>query len=72
MLVEQIRKYGHIEKFYKKDTTYYSESGKVYWTMGEPIDETDIVNRCDPTQMYEYRLARNDLPAQRVVQWRQQ
>jgi hypothetical protein len=34
----------------------------VYWTMGAPIDETIIVNRCTEEQTYEYRLRNGTLP----------
>ncbi len=63
-LVEHVRQYGHIEKFYDKDTIYFTALGKVYWTMGATIEETEIINRCDPKQTYEYRLAHDDLPDQ--------
>jgi hypothetical protein len=32
--------------------------------MGEPIDETIIVNRCGKEQTYEYRLAQGTLPGE--------
>jgi hypothetical protein len=43
--------------------TYYDEDGLVYWTMGAPVEETTIINRCRKEQTYEYRLAHDDLPA---------
>ncbi len=61
-LVNYIRSHGYIGKFYERDFTYFEDRGKVYWTMGEPIDETTVINRCDMEQTYEYRLAHNDLP----------
>jgi hypothetical protein len=42
--------------------TYYDEDGLVYWTMGAPVEETTIINRCRKEQTYEYRLANDDLP----------
>ena len=61
-LVKHIRKHGYIGKFYTKDITYFDDQDKVYWTMGAPIEETIIINRCRKEQAYEYRLAHNDLP----------
>jgi len=60
--VEHIRANGYIGKFYKMNITYFDEGGMVYWTMGSPIDDTTIINRCTKEQSYEYRLAHNDLP----------
>ena len=61
-MVEHIRANGYVGKFYKMDITYFDEDGMVYWTMGAPIDDTTIINRCAKEQSYEYRLAHNDLP----------
>lgn len=61
-LVRHIRKYGYDGKFYRKNITYFDEEGLVYWTMGEPVDETTIVNRCKKEQSYEYRLENGTLP----------
>jgi len=61
-LVEHIRANGYQGNFYKKEITYYDEDGLVYWTMGAPVEETTIINRCKKEQTYEYRLAHDDLP----------
>jgi hypothetical protein len=61
-MVEHLRANGYVGKFYKMDITYFDEDGMVYWTMGAPIDDTTIINRCAKEQSYESRLARNDLP----------
>ena len=61
-LVEHIRENGYRGHFYKKEITYYDEDGLVYWTMGAPVHETEIINRCRKEQTYEYRLAHGDLP----------
>jgi len=61
-LVEHIRANGYVGKFYEMDITYFDEDGIVYWTMGDPIETTTIINRCNKEQSYEYRLAHNDLP----------
>lgn len=62
-LVQHIRANGYQGYFYKKEITYYDEDGLVYWTMGAPVEETTIINRCRNDQTYEYRLAHNDLPS---------
>lgn len=64
-LVEHVRTFGHEESFYSKRFTYYHEAGMVYWTMGEPIEETTLINRCTEEQTYEYRLMHGMLPESR-------
>lgn len=61
-LVEHIRAHGYEGRFYAKPITYFDEDGKVYWTMGAPVEETIIVNRCTTEQTYEYRLKHGALP----------
>jgi hypothetical protein len=61
-LVRQIRAHGHEGKFYEKVLLYYEEDGMVYWTMGAPVEETTIVNRCKSDDTYERRLANGTLP----------
>ncbi len=61
-LVGHIRKYGYEGTFYRKPITHFDEDGMVYWTMGAPIEETTIVNRCQNEQTYEYRLRHGTLP----------
>ena len=61
-LVQHIRTHGYEGNFYRKRITYFDEDGMVYWTMGAPIDETIIVNRCRKEQTYEYRLEHGTLP----------
>jgi hypothetical protein len=63
-LVRHIRAHGREGRFYARVITYYDEAGMVYWTMGAPLHETTIVNRCDEAQTYEARLAAGKLPAQ--------
>jgi hypothetical protein len=60
-LVLHIRAYGYDGHFYQKDIRYYDEDGWVYWTMGAPVDETTIINRCRTEQSFEYRSARGDV-----------
>jgi len=61
-LVRHIRTQGYEGRFYRKRITYYDEDGLVYWTMGAPVDETVIVNRCKKEETYEYRLRAGTLP----------
>ena len=44
--------------------TYYDDEGLVYWTMGAPIDETIIINRCRKENSYKSRQANGTLPKQ--------
>jgi len=61
-LVKHIRAYGYEGRFYKMKITYFEEDGLVYWTMGAPIEETIIINRCPKESTYEYRLKQGTLP----------
>ena len=61
-LVKHIRTHGYEGNFYSRKITYYDEGGLTYWTMGAPIDETIIVNRCKKENTYEVRLAEGKLP----------
>jgi hypothetical protein len=61
-LVEHIRGNGYEGHFYRKPITYYDEAGLVYWTMGAPLDETIIINRCLKEASFEYRLRSGTLP----------
>jgi hypothetical protein len=61
-LVRHIRTHGYEGRFYRKPITYFDEDGMVYWTMGAPIEETTIVNRCTKEKSFEYRLKHGTLP----------
>jgi len=65
-LVEHIRAHGREGRFYQRAITYYGEAGMVYWTMGAPLAETTIINRCRTEDTYEERLKRGTLPEPRV------
>ncbi len=65
-LVRHIREHGYDGRFYHKPITYFDEDGRVYWTMGAPIEDTTIVNRCTKEQSYEYRLEHGTLPEQKT------
>ena len=40
-----IRENGYDKKFYSKTFRYYDLDGYCYWTMGDPLDVTIILNR---------------------------
>jgi hypothetical protein len=61
-LVKHIRSNGYEGRFYQKKITYYEEAGLVYWTMGAPLNETIIINRCRKENSFEYRLKNGKLP----------
>lgn len=61
-LVQYIRSNGYEGYFYKRKLIYYEHKGMVYWTMGAPLDETVIINRCKPEDTYEFRLENGTLP----------
>jgi len=61
-LVRHIRNQGYEGTFYQKPITYFDHDGMVYWTMGSPIEETTIVNRCVKEQSYEYKRDHGLLP----------
>jgi hypothetical protein len=65
-LVEHIRAHGREGRFYQRVITYYEEADLVYWTMGAPLPETIIINRCRKEDTYEERLKRGTLPESRV------
>ena len=66
-LVSHIRQHGYQGEFYRKPITYFDYEGRVYWTMGAPIEETNIVNRCQKEQSYEYRRDHGLLPEQQAL-----
>lgn len=61
-LVEHVRAHGYDGRFYTTPIRYFDEGGMVYWTMGAPVEETTIINRCRKEETYEYRLAQGTLP----------
>ena len=64
-LVRHIRTHGYQGKFYDKPITYFDDAGMTYWTMGAPIEETTIINRCKKEDTYESRLESGTLPDSR-------
>ena len=61
-VVRHIREYGYQGWFYQEQITYFDQDGLVYWTMGAPIEETTIINRCGEEGTYENRLKNGTLP----------
>jgi hypothetical protein len=61
-MVKHIREFGYRGPFYEKTLTYFEESGKVYWTMGEPLEKTTIINRCREEDTYDVRRKNGTLP----------
>ena len=61
-LVRHIRTNGYEGAFYEKTYIYFEEAGLLYWTMGNPINETTIINRCKKENSYECRLKNGTLP----------
>lgn len=61
-LVYHIRQYGFEGRFYQRVLTYFAHDGLLYWTMGETIEETMIINRCKENWSYGNRLRNGTLP----------
>ena len=61
-LVQHIREHGYEGRFYRKRFTYFDDRGMVYWTMGAPLEETIIINRCRKEHTFEHRLLSGTLP----------
>jgi hypothetical protein len=66
-LVCHIRTHGFEGRFYRRVLTYYEEDGLLYWTMGEPTEETIIINRCRKENSYEFRLLKGTLPESKSI-----
>ncbi len=66
-LVCHIGEHGYEGKFYRKSITYYDNRGMVYWTMGSPLDEPIIINRCREEDTYECRLMKGTLPESKGI-----
>jgi len=60
--VKIIRTNGYDGNFYTKKLTYLEHNERVYWTMGAPIEETVIINRCRKEDSFDYRLKKGTLP----------
>jgi len=60
--VKHVRKFGYQGNFYNKKITYFDHDGMTYWTMGAPIEETIIINRCCKEDTNKMRLKEGGLP----------
>ena len=61
-LARHIFEHGVDGRFYSQVRKYHHEGGKVYWSMDDTPEETDLINRCDEAQTWEARLAAGTLP----------
>jgi hypothetical protein len=61
-LVRHIRRNGFEGAFYQETFIYFEEDELLYWTMGNAINETTIINRCRKESSYECRLRNGTLP----------
>jgi hypothetical protein len=61
-LIHHIRRHGRKGRFYQRTLIYFAEDGLLYWTMGEPIEVTTIINRCREEDSFERRSERGELP----------
>ena len=61
-LVLHIRSNGFEGRFYSRQLIYYEAGGLLYWTMGAPLEETTIINRCKVEDSYDSRLRSGTLP----------
>ena len=61
-MAHHIRTFGYPGKFYTKEITYFEEDGLIYWTMGNPIEETTIINRTQKENSFEERMKKGTLP----------
>ena len=60
--VRHIRTHGYEGRFYHRSITYFEEAGRLYWTMGAPVEETTIINRCRKEDSFEARASAGTLP----------
>ena len=61
-LVRHIRANGFEGAFYQEVFIYFEEDEMFYWTMGNAIAETTIINRCKKESSYECRVRNGILP----------
>lgn len=55
-IVVFIRHFGFPTLFWGHEHIYFYYDGYYYWTMGDPVGETLILNRCD-YKLYEMRYS---------------
>ena len=61
-LVRHIRAHGFEGPFYRDNYIFFEEDGLLYWTMGAPVEETTVINRCKKENSYGCRLKNGTLP----------
>ncbi len=61
-LARHIFTHGVDGRFYAQVRKYHYEDGKVYWSMDDTAEDTDLINRCDESQTWEARRAAGTLP----------
>jgi hypothetical protein len=61
-LARHIFEHGVAGRFYAQVRRYHHEGGKVYWSMDETPEATDLINRCNETETFEARSAARTLP----------
>ena len=64
-IAEHIQINGYPGRFYEQKYIFFEEDGLMYWTMGNPIAETTIINRTKVENSYENRLKYSSLPKNR-------
>ncbi|MGC9337990.1 MAG: hypothetical protein ACP5EQ_07880 [Candidatus Cloacimonadia bacterium] len=60
--IHHIRSFGYEGRFYNKPIIYFDFDDMTYWTMGAPINETIIINRCKKKDTFAERLNSGCLP----------
>ena len=65
--VKHIRSNGYEGVFIHTQIRYYEEGDVVYWTIGAPVEETVIINRCRKEDTFESRSKNGTLPPDRFV-----
>jgi len=61
-LARHIFEHGVDGRFYSQVRKYHHENGKVYWSMDDTPEDTNLINRCDEAQTWEARRAAGTLP----------
>ena len=61
-LARHIFEHGVDGRFYSQVRKYHHEGGKVYWSMDDTPEETELINRCEEAQTWEARVAAGTLP----------
>lgn len=68
--VEYVRQAGRSEKFWGYSRPYLYFGPHKYWSMGSPVNETTVLNRCFPRSVdYSPRVAPAQVTARQVEVW---